>query len=345
MTFIIYERFYESLNERPVPLSLTFTFERDTEESEAFQLWLKYGKPVTLPAKIDIDLPGGLGGQHDEATVSISPSLARSPYRLRCRLVSSTRDRLAQLDLQMEPSSSGTDGTGLWARGADSTGVFRIESRIDLNTKGGELGITFGELTGVPVNDALNVSEFLIHWKGGNMLEVSREQGPFSPLLDLADGTESPVDPLGLQLLRALGSIQEQSHDVILVPDLSQMTRPQVAKLMEASPLLRGQTLVGIWDEISFTPYEAPPDCKSEIEVLISRDYYVELGSSMLHLGVSKTKLTSARIHSTEAGYVLRPAASTCSSTVLDVDAAQLAGGSTIVYRRPTAAQTPGGRT
>lgn len=59
ITFRIFERFAEALNERPVPITLRFQFEPGSAEQRAFDDWRKYGKPLTAAVDMDADLPGG----------------------------------------------------------------------------------------------------------------------------------------------------------------------------------------------------------------------------------------------------------------------------------------------
>jgi hypothetical protein len=324
LTFRIFARFAEALNERPVPLHLTFTFENKSEELAAFELWMKYGKPVTLPVRVDADLPGGLGGVLERGTVSISASADRETYRLRYRLVSPAGEPLAQIVLEMEPPASGQDRTGMWTRGADLTGTFQIESFFDLETRTARLDVTFGDLTGTRVTDALTAGKFEAHWQGGNRLEISGEQGPFSPFLEIDTEIQSPFDPLILRILQALSTIQGRCHDVILVPDFTQMPRDQIRKLIDAAALINGQTFVGTWQEVPFTPLVGAPVCESELEVAILQNYRADINTSTHFLGVATTWLASAKMAATGPGYVLRPARSDGALVTLDVNAPEL---------------------
>jgi hypothetical protein len=72
--FKIYARSTQSLEERPIPLKLTFEFDERSESHESFKEWLKYGKPYEGEATLESDLPGGLGSQPSKGRVMIWPS-------------------------------------------------------------------------------------------------------------------------------------------------------------------------------------------------------------------------------------------------------------------------------
>ena len=46
LTFKIYERSAQSLEERPSPIQLKFEFEEESDEHQAFKDWINYGKPA-----------------------------------------------------------------------------------------------------------------------------------------------------------------------------------------------------------------------------------------------------------------------------------------------------------
>jgi hypothetical protein len=132
ITTKIYARSAQSTEERPIPLKLTFEIESGSEEEWAFKEWLKFGKPFEgLTAKIDSDLPGGLGSGKTSGKVSFLPVEDGTPdRRLRQRIVDPDGKQLAEIALSVR-STSGPQGTGVRTYGSDSSGFLSIEWLLD----------------------------------------------------------------------------------------------------------------------------------------------------------------------------------------------------------------------
>lgn len=132
LTFRIYQRSEQSLEERPIPMHLQFNFEDGSPEHAAFEHWKKYGKPFEAPATFSVDLPGGLGAENKEGIASVAAPHARDNYRLRMRVVTPDAVTLAELEFDMY-STAGTDGQGAWAAGKDPSGVLENEGYYDVS--------------------------------------------------------------------------------------------------------------------------------------------------------------------------------------------------------------------
>jgi hypothetical protein len=336
LTFRIYTRFAEALNERPVPIKLKFSFEAETSEFEQFELWRKYGRPVTLPAAVEIDLPGGLGGSHPGGTVSIAVSADRDSYLLRHRLVDMQGKPLATVAMTMEPSSAGTEGTGRWTRGRDSSGVIEFESFFDLTEQVLKLELQLHDPKGSVVVDALHAYEFLTHWQPGNRLEISGPQGPFRPFVEFSEETLRPVEPQALRLLAALAMVQTRIQETLLVPDVTQMTSADVRAIFDAASMADGQTIVGHWTEAPLYPMAGvKPDLDTEVQCEIVENFMLKVGDSQHVLGVSTLRLQSARVHQTEDGFILKPEQNDSAFRWLDPDTSARHSGPPLVRSRP----------
>jgi hypothetical protein len=122
LTFKIYERSAQSLEERPIPIQLEFQFEEESDEHQAFRDWIKYGKPAEAPATITADLPGQL--KRGPMTGKVSPppqNESPESYRLRLRVVAPDATELAQLNFIMR-STRGLTNTAAWVSGTDDSG-------------------------------------------------------------------------------------------------------------------------------------------------------------------------------------------------------------------------------
>ena len=163
LTFKIYARSEQSLEERPIPLKLTFEFEGRSEDHESFQDWLKYGKPFEGDATIETDLPGGLGSGQSSGRVMIMPaeeSLDR--FRNRQQIVGPDHTVLAELSYALT-STSGPQRTGIRAHGKDDSGLIEVESLFDVDTQIGTMNYTLKPLVGVVASKALPAVTFARH--------------------------------------------------------------------------------------------------------------------------------------------------------------------------------------
>jgi hypothetical protein len=321
LTFRIYTRFDEALNQRPVPVKLNFAFAADSPESQAYDKWRKYGRPTTLPAKITMDLPGGLGGEYLAGQVSIGVPPDRKPYRIRHRLVAADGTPLADITLNMEPATVGPGGNGSWMKGADAAGGSAIECSVDFEGSDAQITTTFGDFTGSDVDDALAVARFLSHWASGNKLEVAGEKGRFFPFMDLGTVTEAPLGEYVLRALEAMSTIQTRITQPIHVPDFFKMTKAELAPILDAAALVAGQELIGTWSETKVQRIENFEQEDVECEILVLDNYAVKINGKELFLGVSSTNLTSARFSFVKEGCVLVPAYNDRFTRRLDVNA------------------------
>ncbi len=172
LTFKIYQRSAQSLDERPIPLELEFNFEDSPEDREGFEIWRKYGKPLELNASFKADLPGGLHGEATEARIRLSPADGETEFRNRLRIVAPDGTVHAELGFAMS-STTGMDGTGVWTHGMDDSGTHATEVLIDATTAGGKINITFQPLAGCGAAKALAAVIFASHLASPNRLQVA----------------------------------------------------------------------------------------------------------------------------------------------------------------------------
>ncbi|MFN8079793.1 MAG: hypothetical protein U0Q19_09510 [Kineosporiaceae bacterium] len=99
LTTKIYARSAQSLQERPIPLEVKFTFDTP-EDREALDAWLAYGKPIEMAATITADLPGGLAINGGVGRVTLMPAAGeQTGFRSRQRIVNPTGVVLAEIGL------------------------------------------------------------------------------------------------------------------------------------------------------------------------------------------------------------------------------------------------------
>lgn len=250
LTFKIYQRSAQSLDERPIPLEVMFKFEDDSPEKQAFELWKRFGKPFEASGAVKIDLPGGLGTEVEEALVKVPAPGGVREFTNRMRIVDPNGTPLAELSFS-GTSTVGADSSGAWATSADPSGTIETEGLLDASSGVSQtIEFRFHPLTGRPVTAAAPAVQFVRYLQAPNTLQIAGPVGPFHDLHVLT-AAEPVVDPLVERLVQALVSIQTRTSTPLSIPDMSEFTGDEVNQLLRAGLLIDGTTLVGKWHKVS----------------------------------------------------------------------------------------------
>lgn len=304
ITFRIYARFAESLNQRPVPIKVEFEFADGTPEHEAFEAWTKYGKPVTVPASIDADLPGGLGGPLTHGTVSFLPPDDGSQFVLRMRLQLPDGSAGPELAFTMV-SMTGRDRTGVWSRGTDEAGVLTTEGLLDITGKTNTMSFSLAPLNGRNPADVLPGVRFAAGLRHPNVLQMAGQYGPYFDYDELSAEWEL-VPPFVLRLVEALAALQERTPTPIAIPDLETLSVEDFQAILSTGSLIAGRTVVGTWSPTTFPlnpTFEVDPDATYELAVIMPLT--LTLGNQRLELGAVQDLYLSARLSRGDDGSVL----------------------------------------
>jgi len=188
VTWHVHARCDESLRERPIPVGVRFDPTGSPEFQEALRLFVEYGQPFEGPAAVSIDLPGGLGGDHDNGTIRIGPTAddAARSYILRMRIAGSADAAPSTARLLMRAPTVGSLGSRL--TGEHDGGAFDFEGLHNFAPATMTMRFRPLDLTGRPVSSVIHGVEFLAAVPGRS-LEVAAEHGPFMPF---GDGTAEP---------------------------------------------------------------------------------------------------------------------------------------------------------
>jgi hypothetical protein len=311
----IYQRFDEALRERPIPIKMTFLASHAAFDEHAFEMWRKYGMPlIEVPAEVEAGLPGGLGammsGGVSQVTALGSPGHSYE-VRFRIRKPDGTTGREPLFSMT---ATTGPDGTGVWERGTDETGLLTFESLTDLETHQGTWGFTRSSIVGKEIATALPVVEFLQDLRKPNVVEVAQKYGPFRSYQDIPEPLTVFPDSV-MDFLRALAIIQAATATPILIPDLTTITVESAHAVAEASALVSGQMVVANWDNLAMAEdaslQEAGPerniDFTSEYQLLVSERLVVTVGEQALVLGTVAKLALSARYEVDDGKLVARP--------------------------------------
>jgi hypothetical protein len=334
VTFRIYARFEEAVNERPIPVTVNFTVVDPGFDHDAFDMWLKYGTALSAPAVIDTGLPGGLGDGGVDGLVHITPFEGgrQSQVRLRVRRPDGTARRPVAFALA---STTGLDGTGTHAQGSDESGLVRVEGLIDAQDMSGTFSFSMGELSGAEAAAVLPAAEFLADLVHPGTLQIAGRYGPFHDVFQFPE-TEPLIEPWLLRYIRALATIQDRVAAPLLVPDLGTVQITDVHSAARAAALIGGGTVVGNWAELTFEADTAAPiDPEAEYELLTTEPLTLALGAHTIVLGAMRSRLLSAKLTPGEAGKVQAlPCSNNTAHSVLVADPADQAGPRTRVFAR-----------
>ncbi|MFF9604897.1 hypothetical protein ACF1GY_21845 [Streptomyces sp. NPDC014684] len=298
LTFRIYSRVAESLNERPIPIELTFSFEESVPES--FEEWRKYGKPLSGQAGFRADMPGGLGGEYESGSIYIGP-VADDTVVHRYRIVTPEGDVVAE-DRFISASSSGLDGSGRWISGAGSNGLLHAEALLDVSNRNLKVTFSLGDVQGKAAIKALPAVRFAAGLTHPNRLQVAGEYGPFSDLLELTGDALVPA-PL-LAYVKALAFLQDFTPIPISLPKFEQLTAADVRSAVTAASLLSGKTVVGNWSrlKVSQPNEEFAFESGAQYQILVIKPLVVSVERQRIVFGAMGTQMLSAKFSREENG-------------------------------------------
>ncbi|GAA2079255.1 hypothetical protein IDH50_01945 [Aeromicrobium tamlense] len=309
LTFKVFQRSAQSVDERPIPIQLEFKIETP-EDREAFEIWRKYGKPTVMNAAFKIDLPGGLGGEGDSAQVRLSPAAGEEvSFRNRLRILNPNGDVLGELGFAMT-ATRGIGGTGNWSRGIDDSrtleteGFFHVETVDGLPAGGGKMNFSLQPLAGLEAFKAVAAVTFGSHLVAPNRLEVAGEFGPFQDFCAI-EALEPLVHPAVARIVRALSVIQSRTPIPVTIPDFSALEPEDVRAIRDAAFLIEGNTTVGTWPELVFDiAGDMEIDIGGHYQFAVIKPLVVHLNGHDLALGAVEHTLLSANVSAIDGDVV-----------------------------------------
>jgi len=294
--FKIYQRSAQSLEERPIPIHLEFTFEEGTPEREAYEQWMKYGKPFQAPAKFSLDLPGGLGAENKEGTVSVPAPHERDSYQLRMRVVDPEGTTLAELEFAMR-STAASDGTGAWATGTDPSGALQNEGFYDTTPDAVQrVNFTVAPLGGQMAAAIQPAVRFARHLEAPNRIQLAGPVGMFNDMIELG-GAEGMVPPSLDRFITSLATIQTRTNQVIRIPDITEITNGEVRDIHRVARLINGDTNVGKWRREGIEGV-SPGSMKvgEHIQIQLRIPLRIEIDGTVLKVGTVEQTILSAKV-------------------------------------------------
>jgi hypothetical protein len=298
LTFKIYQRSAQSLDERPIPLELTFNFENSPDDREAFDVWQKYGKPLEVKASLKAGLPGGLHRVTDAGRIRLSPAEGQETgFRNRLRILDPAGAVVAEIGFAMS-STTGLDGTGTWAQGLDDSGTLAMESLIDVTAMSCRLNFTIEPLGGREASKVLGAVTFASRLASPNVIQIAGEYGPFFDFTPI--GLNEPlVDPALARFIFALATIQTAIPTPIVIPDVAAVDSDELGVIRRAAALIGGHTMVGTWKPFTIEKHaEIELEPGGHYHFAVIEPLLVSLNGRDLVLGCVEKKTLSALVDS-----------------------------------------------
>jgi hypothetical protein len=164
---------------RPIGVALAIDSVNDAAVAEAVEMFLKYGRPTSIPreniAALSVDLPGNLNelvSEGELTAVAFSKSDEEKGWRLSQRIEVIRNGRvLDTLPVEWTDRSAGPMG-GSWLAGRDRSGYLELALRVEPDRPGGGLEITAPASDDVLPEEAARVLRFLSKVRTGDQLRL-----------------------------------------------------------------------------------------------------------------------------------------------------------------------------
>lgn len=310
ITYKIFARFAEALNERPIPGGFTLIAERDSELGAQIEDWVKFGAPLKdIPAKnIFTDLPGGFATNVASGFVSLRASgpIPEAVSEVTLLILDPDSGLVESLDFTTDEVTTGHDRSAVRTTAHESrAGIVTFEIRMAPGDKDQSISLKTGDFTGKRPADVLPSLRFIAALRAPRRLQVAIKDGPVlippSPitieLLSEADGQNM------VAACEALAQIQRAVFLRVTIPDLASTTWDALESWVNAAALLRGEELTGTWQgaKVHLAPGSVPT---TGVGALFNRGPWpVQIGSNTFSIGLVDINFAAGRIDET------RPAA------------------------------------
>ncbi|NTY58727.1 hypothetical protein [Mycolicibacterium sphagni] len=288
-----------ALEERPIKAQFQLNVpDGDDELRQQVQQFIDYGTPLSLPqgsVSGSLDLPAGLGGSIDQASLRIVPlpsaEVDTEQAELYLAILAPDSDtEVAGVRLMRTEHTAGQAG-GLRTLWSDSSGILNIE----ILGKGSDIKMGFRvhyDLPGRLPADVVEILRVLGAAHPPNRLGFRRTWGP--PQLSVVGDAPFPEDSdAELWAVIADALMRLQDHVALLrlrMPE--QMTEKQGGDIIEAAKLMSGEALSGplsgafnihhIEDDKS-SPFKFEVD--GVYEILSIKDIEIELDNNVIPIG------------------------------------------------------------
>jgi hypothetical protein len=295
----------ESHRLRPITGSVRLNAEIGTPHQVALDEFVHFGLPFRdMPGTVT-EAEGPPGTMETGAgLVSFMASPGSEPrlHDLEARLLGPAGEILHTLELTSVQSYRGLNGKGGSVTGEDRAGVLRFQFLFGGGERPDDLRVSRGDLVGKSPASVLPAVRMTADFREGNTLVLAICGGkPVSPGWPLHDDDGSVSNARRhVEVLEALSDIQGHTFDRIRVPNLTQEDPRDLAQVIRAANLLRGEELEEVWTPCELTvtnPESLPADGVEEFGLRLTQPLVITLGGEQISLDMEVcTYLQAARL-------------------------------------------------
>lgn len=319
ITIKIYALSLAALEERPVTWRLQLAVPADDEElRQRVEKFIDYGGPLSMPAGTVsgiLDLPGGLGGDIDGASLQVldiveQPAGGEGVELVIAMLAPDSDSVIASTTIKRTEFSRGQGGVrSVWADKAD---LFTIEM-LARGTQQRELTLNFHteyDLNGRKPADIVDSLNFLAAMHAPNRIGIGLPYGP----REFTSGGTAPSADQDLEAKRwariAESLCEIQKHVGVLLRMPAEMTKDQAIAIIEAAKILSEETRSGaITGPVSILRQETQlePESDTVYEFIAIKRLAITLGDDQVSVGKEALFFRGKYIEIGEDEFTVKP--------------------------------------
>lgn len=223
----IIARSMAAIERRPIAGKLSVTFSHGDENRESFEKFVDFGTPVSIPpgrAKVNLDLPGGLGGDLSDPTVVFGPAEETedddtAERELVIAALSPNEEPLAEVGLQLVEVTVGQAGgrRTVWRDGPEFITLEILAKEYPDLTVNISINVNTSKKRPADIASSL---KFLANMHKPNTVAISQAFGPRNYATRTVSDQERDADFARMaKIAAALATIQDHSSTRILFPE------------------------------------------------------------------------------------------------------------------------------
>lgn len=249
----VYAKNRVALELNPLKINFVATATPGSDEATALQDFLKFGSPMELPVGSvsgSSALPGGLGGEFENAGVAVFPTsdILEGERELRLVLFDAEDHQIDSLVVHRQYTTTGLP-TGQGPRGmetrlTDTHGVLDVLLRLDVDEQTSKMATMVHAPDGKLAVDVLPPLRFYCRMKAPNTLAAAPRFGPIPDVRDPLLERDGNIADLWRDVAEALSLIQEHTPHRLHFPSLSDLEENFIHQILRTGALLKGQTLI-----------------------------------------------------------------------------------------------------
>lgn len=276
VTVTAHPKYPDAPRDRPITVTTTLQFDDSPGQQEArtaFEEFMKFGTPVTIPAAsitgLTLDAPGGLGGEFQGGTLILDGTFPPGSERAAAMLLRVPAHPPVRHVIRMSVTSrSGGPAGGLLLATRDPSGLLTMEQRFDTVRRTHRAHLTYRYYDGALPQDAVPVLRLCAAVAAGQEMAITDQAGN---IITTSSGSFGPASwPEGyIRCVELLAEIQQLTGTPFPLPDA--FTAEDQRDMHYARAILRGEDVQAQWSGLI-----APLACQAVDNLLAQVDQHGE---------------------------------------------------------------------